>query len=275
MLANMSRHHVLHLVAALTALAVGGCAGADPDSGSAGPGSSSPGSADRLRVEVVDTRPHDRTAFTQGLEISDGELIEGTGLVGRSYLSARDVDSGVERVRVPLPDDLFGEGVTVAGDTVWQLTWQDQVAFARDRGTLAERSRVRYDGEGWGLCAQPDRLVMSDGTDTLTFRDRVTFAPLGRVAVRLDGRPVDRLNELECTPDGWVYANVWQSDDIVRIDPATGAVVAVIDASGLLTAEQSAGVDVLNGIAAVPGTDRFLVTGKFYPSLFEVRFVPR
>lgn len=263
MLARMSRHHLFHLVTALAVATVGGCDGV---------GSPAPSSVDRLRVEVVGTRPHDRTAFTQGLEISDGELIEGTGLVGRSYVSARDLASDVERVRVPLPDDVFGEGLTVAGDTVWQLTWRDHVAFARDRATLAERSRVRYDGEGWGLCAQPDRLVMSDGTATLTFRDRVTFAPVGTVAVTLDGRPVERLNELECTPDGGVYAHVWQTTDIVRIDPSNGTVVAVIDASGLLTAEQAVGVDVLNGIAAVPGTDRFLLTGKLYPLVFDVRF---
>lgn len=257
----------------MTALVLGGCADGSSDIDPTAFGSSTD-SVPRLHVEVLDTRPHDPTAFTQGFEISDGELIEGTGLEGRSYISARDLDTGVERVRVPLPDDMFGEGLTVAGDdTVWQLTWQDGVAFARDRTTLAERARVAYDGEGWGLCAQPDRLVMSDGTDTLTFRDPATFAETGSVAVTLDGRPVERLNELECTDDGTVYANVWQTSEIVQIDPTTGAVVAVVDASGLLTPEQARGADVLNGIAAIPGTDRFLITGKLYPVAFDVRFV--
>ena len=229
---------------------------------------------ERLHVEVQGTRPHDPSAFTQGFEISDGELVEGTGLAGWSYISARNLDTGVERVRVPLPDDMFGEGLTVSGDTVWQLTWKEGVAFARDRTTLAEQSRVTYDGEGWGLCAQPDRLVMSNGSDTLTFRDPVTFDEVGSVHVTLDGRALDQLNELECTDDGSVYANVWQTSKIVRIDPTTGKVTALIDASGLLTPEQAANADVLNGIAAIPGTDRFLITGKFYPLTFDVRFVP-
>ncbi|MGW0173020.1 glutaminyl-peptide cyclotransferase [Rhodococcus sp. NPDC003322] len=268
----MTRYRLLSVVAAATALTLGGCAaGSSDDSGSSWLGSSS--SVPQLRVEVLGTRPHDTAAFTQGLEVSGGELLEGTGLVGRSYIAARDLDTDVERARVPLPDGMFGEGITVAGDTVWQLTWRNGVAFARDRDTLAERSRVSYAGEGWGLCAQPDRLVMSDGSATLTFRDPATFASVGAVTVTLNGEPVDRLNELECTADGLVYANVWQTTDIVRIDPATGAVVAVIDASGLLTEEQQKGVDVLNGIAAIPGTDRFLITGKLYPAIFDVRFV--
>ncbi|TQF74183.1 glutaminyl-peptide cyclotransferase [Rhodococcus spelaei] len=253
------------VVAALALTAATGCArGTTPADGVG---------VDRLRVEVVATHPHDPTAFTEGLEVSDGELLEGTGLSGQSYLSARDLASGIERTRVPVPDGMFGEGVTVAGDTVWQLTWQDGVALARDRGTLAERSRARFEGEGWGLCAQPDRLVMSNGSDTLTFRDRVTFAPLGSVAVTLDGKPRDNLNELECASDGRVYANVWRTPYIVRIDPADGRITAVIDASGLLSEAESRNVDVLNGIAQVPGTDRFLITGKYYPKLFEVRFV--
>lgn len=272
----MPRYPLLSLVVAVTALTLGSCAAGSSDTGSAGSGSVGIGSSSsvpRLHVEVQAARPHDPAAFTEGLEVSGGELLEGTGLAGRSYISARDLDTGVERVRIPLPDEMFGEGITVAGDRVWQLTWKDGVAFARDRATLEERSRATYDGEGWGLCAQPDRLVMSNGTDTLTFRDRETFAALGTVAVTLDGRPLDQLNELECTADGMVYANVWQTTDIVRIDPATGAVVAVIDASGLLTAQQQASADVLNGIAAIPGTDRFLITGKLYPTIFDVRFV--
>lgn len=268
----MTRSSLLALATA-TALILVGCGAGSSDLGSTGSATGSTDAAPRLRVEVLGTRPHDPAAFTQGFEISGSELIEGTGLEGRSSISARDLDTGVERVRVELPDDVFGEGVTVAGDTVWQLTWKDGIAFARDRDTLAERTRVHYDGEGWGLCAQPDRLVMSDGTDTLTFRDPATFDELGSIPVTLDGRPLEWLNELECTADGAVYANVWQSSDIVRIDPATGVVTAVIDASGLLTPEQTKGVDVLNGIAAVPGTDRFLLTGKLYPLTFDVRFV--
>ncbi|WP_249353327.1 glutaminyl-peptide cyclotransferase [Rhodococcus sp. Q] len=259
--------------ALLVAVVLGGCAAGSTDVEPTAFGSSTT-SVERLHVEVQSTRPHDPSAFTQGFEISDGELVEGTGLAGWSYISARNLDTGAERVRVPLPDDMFGEGLTVSGDTVWQLTWKEGVAFARDRTTLTEQSRVTYDGEGWGLCAQPDRLVMSNGSDTLTFRDPVTFDEVGSVHVTLDGRALDQLNELECTDDGSVYANVWQTSKIVRIDPTTGKVTALIDASGLLTPEQAANADVLNGIAAIPGTDRFLITGKFYPLTFDVRFVP-
>ncbi len=241
--------------------------------------------AHQLRAEIVATHPHDPGAFTQGLEVDGNELLEGTGLEGRSWLSARSIDtanvpaviSEADRARVDLDDDLFGEGITVAGDTVWQLTWKDGVAIARDRDTLAERRRVGIDGEGWGLCARSDDLVMSDGSAELTFRDPVTFAERDRVTVHRDGRAVSQLNELECADDGTVYANVWKTDEIVRIDPTTGRVEAQIDASALrdeLPHGDSGDIDVLNGIAQIPGTDRFLVTGKYWPSLFEVRFVP-
>ncbi len=236
-------------------------------------GSTSTG-VERLRVEVVSTRPHDTAAFTQGLEVVGGQLYEGTGLTGRSSIQRSDLADGSVRARQELDPALFGEGITVAGDRLWQLTWKNGVAIARDPHTLAELSRVSYSGEGWGLCAQPGRLVMSDGSATLTFRDRSTFAARGTIAVTLDGNPLTRLNELECTPDGQVWANVWQSTSIVRIDPQSGQVTALVDASGLLDAEQTAKADVLNGIAALPGTDRFLVTGKLWPTTFEVRFVP-
>ncbi|CAM2795634.1 glutaminyl-peptide cyclotransferase [Saccharomonospora xinjiangensis] len=226
-------------------------------------------------VEVVEVLPHDPEAFTQGFEVVGDTLYEGTGLVGESTVRKGPI-GGKPTVTTELPDPLFGEGITVVGSRVWQLTWQDGVAVERDSDTLAERRRVRYDGEGWGLCHQEraDRLVMSDGTDVLTFRDPGDFSVLGTVAVTEGGRPVSDLNELECVGDT-VYANVWHSDRILRIEPATGIVTASIDASGLLTPEEAAGADVLNGIAALPGTDRFLVTGKLWPKMFVVRFVPR
>ncbi|MGV9675073.1 glutaminyl-peptide cyclotransferase [Nocardia sp. NPDC003482] len=225
----------------------------------------------RYRVEVVSTRPHDTAAFTEGLEIDGDVLYESTGLVGRSELRATSLTTDERLARVELPPPYFGEGVTKAGDTVWQITWKDGVAIARDPRTLAERARAHYDGEGWGLCTRRDRLVMSDGGTTLTFRDPVTFAATGSVHVR--GHDQARLNELDCAADGSVYANVWKTDHILRIDPDTGAVLADIDASGLLSATERAGADVLNGIAQLPGTDRFLVTGKNWPTMFEVRFV--
>jgi glutamine cyclotransferase len=259
----------------------------------------------RLRPEVLAELPHDPAAFTQGFEIDGGVLYEGTGLEGRSELREVDADTGVVRRSVPLPGQLFGEGITVAGDRIWQLTWRDGVALEWDRETLTLRREVPLQGEGWGLCddgggppdghgggppdghggeppdghgggppeGQGTRLVRSDGTDRLRFHDPATFAEQGSVAVTLDGAPVAQLNELECV-GGQVWANVWQTDRIVRIDPATGQVTAVVDATGLLDPARRAGADVLNGIAAVPGDDgEFLVTGKLWPVTFRVRFV--
>ncbi|HVW41307.1 MAG TPA: glutaminyl-peptide cyclotransferase [Amycolatopsis sp.] len=224
-----------------------------------------------LRAEVVGTLAHDTSAFTEGLEISGGLLYESTGLAGRSQLRVGPPGEPPTQA-VDLPSPLFGEGVTVLGPTLWQLTWQDGFAIERDARTLAEVRRVPFEGEGWGLCHQPGRLVMSNGSDRLTFRDPATFAALGDVTVHDGQRTFTRLNELECV-GGDVYANVWQTDTILRIDAATGAVTAQIDASGLLTPAQAGQADVLNGIAAVPGTDEFLITGKWWPTLFRVKFV--
>lgn len=227
-----------------------------------------------VRAEVLERIPHDPTAFTQGLELMDGVLYEGTGLEGRSTIRAVDPATGMVRQQAALPPDLFGEGITVVGPTIWQLTWRNGVAIQRDRGTLAELRRVSYPGEGWGLCHDTanNRLVMSDGSDRLTFRDPQSFEPTGEVRVSHNGNPVSQLNELECAHGG-VFANVWKTDRVVRIDPASGRVTAEIDLSGLLPADQRAGADVLNGIAAIPGTDDFLVTGKYWPTMFRVRFV--
>ena len=176
------------------------------------------------------------------------------------------------RRAVPLPGSLFGEGITVLDDRIWQLTWRDGVALEWDRAGFAVLRQVPLDGEGWGLCHDAGRLVRSDGTDRLRFHDPNSFAETGQVAVTLDGAPVTELNELECV-DGQVWANVWQTDRIVRIDPGDGAVTAVVDAAGLLDPAQRAGADVLNGIASV-GPDEFLLTGKLWPATFRVRFVP-
>lgn len=231
---------------------------------------------ERLRAQVLETLPHDPNAFTQGYEIAHGVLYESTGRVGQSGVRSVDTTSGEELARVALPPPLFGEGITVVEDSLWQVTWQNGVAIRRDADTLAERDRVEYEGEGWGLCyqAEQERVVMSDGSDTLTFRDPETFEEIGSVRVRAAGERVDQLNELECV-NGTVYANVWQTNTILRINIGDGAVTGKIDASGLLKPSEQANADVLNGIAAVPGSEYFLLTGKLWPNAFRVRFVPQ
>ncbi|AHH93957.1 glutaminyl-peptide cyclotransferase [Kutzneria viridogrisea] len=220
-----------------------------------------------LRVEVLGSFPHDRAAFTEGYEVADGVLYESTGLAGQSSLRALDPATGRELRRVPLAPEDFGEGITVVGDRIWQLTWQQGVALEWDRNSLTQVGRASYQGEGWGLCHDGSRFVSSDGSDRLTFRDLRTFQPVGSTTVHWTGQ----LNELECV-DGSVWANVWHSRSVLRIDPDTGQVLAVADLSALGPAGGSADEDVLNGIAALPGGE-FLVTGKYWPDTYRVRFV--
>ena len=225
-----------------------------------------------LRPEVLAEVPHDPSAYTQGLELHEGTLYEGTGLEGRSQLRVLDPATGEVQRAESLPGQLFGEGIAVAGDRIWQLTWQDGVVLEWDRATLTLRQQLPLDGEGWGLCNDGTRLVRSDGTDRLRFHDPVTFAETGSVTVTIDGEPVTQLNELECV-DGQVWANVWPSDVLIRVDPASGQVTAAVDAAGLLDPEQRANADaVLNGIAALDN-DEYLLSGKLWPVSFRVRFV--
>jgi glutaminyl-peptide cyclotransferase len=239
--------------------------------------SSAPANGDtveRLRVEVIERRPHDRTAFTQGLELHGDSLYESDGLYGKSAVRVLDPQSGAVRDKVSLDDSLFAEGLTIVGDDVVVITWREHTALVLDPATLDNRGTHSYAGEGWGVCGDGTRLVMSDGTATLRFRDPSTFAETGSVDVTLDGAPVTELNELECV-DGTVYANVWHSDTIMRIDPQSGRVTATIDASGLLPDGQRSDPEaVLNGIAYDRSAGTFLLTGKLWPALFEVRFVP-
>lgn len=233
------------------------------------------GAPDRATVDVLSVRPHDPGAFTQGLVLHDGYLYESTGRdMGEARLRKVDPRTGeVQReIHVPPSADgrhYWGEGLARVGDRLIQLTWRRETAFVYDLDTFERLGELTYEGEGWGLCYDGQRLVMSNGSDVLTFRDPETFAVTGSVAVTVDGSPLRRLNELECV-NGDVYANVFLTDTIARIDPETGAVTGLIDAAGLLTPEERAQADVLNGIAHDPGTDRFLLTGKWWPKLFEV-----
>ena len=257
---------------ALAALAAGGWAlvyAGLPVGTSQGPAASVVHS---LRVDVLRELHHDTSAYTQGLLWWDGSLYESTGRYGESRLRRLDPATGAVEQQVAVPPAFFGEGLARAGDRLIMLTWMAERALVYDLRSFDAVRTFRYRGEGWGLCHDGDRLVMSNGSDTLTFRDVETFEPVGAVRVTLRGRPRDQLNELECV-DGAVYANVWQEDFIVRIDPASGRVTHQIDASGLLTRDEARGVDVLNGIAYQPDDGTFYITGKWWPKMFEVRFV--
>ena len=274
------------VVAVAVALIGAACAGSGGDNGTVAPvdvaptttaTSPAPGTAprtdvERLRPEVLARTPHDSASFTQGLVLDDGKLYESAGLYDESALMEVDPTSGQVIREVDLPPELFAEGLELVDGRLVQLTWQENQALVHDIDTFEVVETYGYVGEGWGLCDDGDRLVMSNGSSDLTFRDLSTFAPLGSVEVTLDGSRVEFLNELECV-DGDVWANVWLTDTIVRIDPETGSVTATVDAAGLLTDAEAATADVLNGIAHIED-DRFLVTGKFWPWMFEVRFVP-
>ena len=225
--------------------------------------------------QVVATYPHDPDAFTQGLVYQDGIFYEGTGLRGRSSLRKVDPASGAVTQEIDLADQYFGEGITIFGDKLYQLTWQEDTGFIYDKDSFELLDTWTYPGEGWGLTTDGERLIMSDGTNVLRFLDPETLDETGAVSVTdPQGNPVVRLNELEYV-NGEVLANIWQTDWIARIDPATGSVLGWIDLSGLLPAEdRTQPVDVLNGIAYDPATDRLFVTGKLWPKLFEIDLVP-
>lgn len=223
--------------------------------------------------QVLNVFPHDPTAFTQGLVYQDGIFYEGTGLRGQSTLRRVDPATGEVLQGVRLPDQYFGEGIAVLGDRLYQLTWQENTGFIYDKASFELLGTWNYAGEGWGLTTDGQRLIMSDGSHELRFLDPVTMQELGRVAVLDgDGLPVTRLNELEWV-EGEVWANVWQTDRIARIDPASGRLLGWIDLTGLLPAEDRAAqrVDVLNGIAYDAARDRVFVTGKWWPKLFEIQ----
>ena len=226
-----------------------------------------------LQISVLEERDHDPKAFTQGLEFDDGRLYESRGRNGESGISEIDPRDGSVLRWTPLADEYFGEGVTVVGDSLIQLTWLAGKAFVYDIESFEVTGSFDYEGQGWGLCFDGVRLVMSDGSSSLTMRDPETFSAIDSVTVRLDGSGVASLNELECV-NGKVYANIWRTDTIVEINPATGDVTAVIDASGLLDDADRAGADVLNGIAFDEASGAFLLTGKLWPSMFLVVFEP-
>ena len=267
-------NQVRFLVCAL--LSFGACVDDQPPSGAAN-GSTS--SVPVATYSIVRKWPHDRSAWTQGLDFDGGRLYEGTGLEGQSTL--REISLEDDRVirKIDLAPTLFGEGITILGDRVYQLTWKSRRGFAYDLASFRRLSEFGYEGEGWGLTNDGSSLIMSDGTATLRFLDPRTFAVQRTVTVREDSGEVGKLNELEWV-NGQVWANVWESNSLARIDPATGRVLGYVDLTGLLSEADrnrflppggETALDVLNGIAYDSTSNRLVVTGKNWPLLYEIR----
>lgn len=223
--------------------------------------------------EVVAVFPHDPNAFTQGLLFDQGILYEGTGLYEESTLRKVELATGAVIQQIALPDQFFGEGITIVGDRLFQLTWREGRGFIYDKQSFAKQAEFTYPTEGWGLTTDGDQLLMSDGSAQIYRLDAATLKLVETINVHDGAEPIVNLNELEFI-NGVIYANIWQSDRIAQIDPASGAVIGWIDLTGLLpAADRTTSTDVLNGIAYLPDEDRLFVTGKKWPKLFEIRLL--
>lgn len=251
--------------------------------------------AEFLQPEVLSVRPHDPDAWIQGWVYYNGLLYESTGgsaysssALGHSTLREIDPLTGEVLRQVDVPDTFYGEGLARVDDRLIQITWKEQTALVYDLATFEQVGTFSYEGEGWGLCADEDYLYMTDGTPFIHVRDRQTFALRFSLAVTLraqaisqyvdeEGRPLGLLNELECVGD-YIYSNIWQTEVILRITKRNGVIAAIIDASNLREYKQEGETynpRYLNGIAYLPESDTFLITGKYWPRAFEVRFVPK
>ena len=227
-------------------------------------------------VDIVHTYPHDAQAFTEGLFYLNGFLYESTGLEQHSSIRKVQIATGKVVQKIDIPAQYFGEGIVNWKGRLISLTWKSQVGFVYDLATFKRQGQWSYPGEGWALTQDGKRIIMSDGTPQLRFIDPQTFRETGRLQVTIDGKPLQNVNELEWVK-GEIFANVWQTNWIVRIDPDSGKVIGVIDLAGLLRpTDQVAGqTDVLNGIAYDAKRDRLFVTGKNWPKLFEIRLHAR
>ncbi len=231
------------------------------------------GNASPPQYEVVRQFPHDTQAYTQGLVYEAGKLFESTGRLGFSEVRQVDLATGQVLAAVPLANDRFGEGLALFNGKLYQLTWKSGVGYVYEAETLAVADSFTYVGQGWGLTSDGTSLIMSDGTAKLRYLDPETFDVRREVTVMDKGLPLSQVNELEYV-DGELYANVYQSDWIVKIDPESGDVLQWIDLEGLLPAEQrTTATDVLNGIAYDSESGHLLVTGKLWPTLFELRLL--
>lgn len=231
----------------------------------------SPGRVANYTYEIIRTYPHDSNAFTQGLVYLNGALYESTGLNGQSSLRKVDLQTGQVLKKVDLPAQFFAEGLALLNGRLFQLTWQSQRAFVYDLDSFQMLNSFNYTGEGWGLTRDAHSLIMSDGTNQIRFLNPDNFEVQRVISVYDDSRSIDNLNELEYIK-GEIFANIWQMDRIVKVDPQSGRVTGRVNLSGLLSAEDRARpVDVLNGIAYDEANDRLFVTGKLWPKLFEIK----
>lgn len=242
-----------------------------PQDGTESP-TTAPDLVGELTFTIKNTLPHDPSVFTQGLAYHEGRLVESGGIYGQSHVRWYLPGSDEPDLLVDLGEEDFASGLDVLDDQIIQLTWQEETAYLRDIQTLEVAGELGYGGEGWGVCFDGEQVITSNGSDILMSRDPATFETLSTVAVTQDGVPLSQLNELECV-GGYVWANIWLSSTIVRIDPATGMVVASVDLSSLVPAGVQAD-DVLNGIAYAPELDSYFVTGKRWDVLYELAIHP-
>ena len=268
-----SRRPVVTSLMAILAACTGD---SEPSAGDRAP-AAAPTGAPTVRATTVRSWPHDPGAFTQGLDFHEGTLYESTGVEGKSTLREVALETGEVVRKIDLPNDVFGEGITVLGDRIYQLTWKSRKGYVYDRATFRRLREFSYDGEGWGLTNDGQSIIMSDGTAVLRFLDPGTLEIQRTVTVKDAGRDVPRLNELEMVR-GEVYANVWETNSVARIDPATGAVIGWINLEGLFSESDrrrylkpGQQIDVLNGIAYDELSDRLIVTGKWWPRMYQIR----
>lgn len=228
----------------------------------------------QAEYELINIHPFDKTAFTQGLEMHNEQLLLGTGLYGKSLIAYVNLVNGEIEVIDKLDNEYFGEGLTVTEDYVWQLTWRENTALKRTLDSLEIIESVYYEGEGWGLAYDEERKIlwMSDGTSYLYQRDPLTFELIDKMKVTYNNQEIDNINELEYA-NGRIYANIWYTNQVIAINPETAFVTELYDFSDLLEEElnpdQLLTIDSLNGIAHIEG-NRFYITGKFYPVIFEI-----
>lgn len=225
--------------------------------------------------KIINAYPHNLRFFTQGLLFHDGELYEGTGRNGQSALMHIKLEDGSVIKSKALASRYFGEGIAVAGDHIFQLTWRENMVFVYDVNTFESVTSHYWPREGWGLTFDGEHLILSDGSDQLYFIDPETFQPVRQIAVTLEGGRVSQLNELEYI-NGEIWANVWMSQQLVRINPQTGQVISIVDLTGLVNETELGGTEaVLNGIAWNEETEQLFVTGKLWSHLFEIELIAR